>query len=58
MFDMQLNGGHLDGANLSVTSVVEHRDVEDANDSAPIDQSDKPRAGSKAHCFCSYSKEQ
>jgi len=40
-----LNGGHLDGANLSVTSVVEHRDVDDANDSAPIDQSDKPRAG-------------
>jgi len=43
---LMLNGGHLDGANISVTSDAEHPDVEDtADDSTPIQQSDKPRAG-------------
>ena len=46
-FNVQLNGGSLDGATLSVTSDVEHKDEEGADESTPIDQTDKPRAGSK-----------
>jgi hypothetical protein len=42
-----LNGGTLDGAHLTVTSDTVHQDEEHHNDDhkAPIDQSDKPRAG-------------
>lgn len=42
-----LNGGTLDGVQLSVTSPTEHRD-QDAGEhhpGTPIDQTDKPRAG-------------
>jgi RNA recognition motif-containing protein len=43
---LMLNDGHLDGVDIIVTSDVEHPDVDPAaDDSAPIDQSDKPRAG-------------
>jgi len=42
---LMLNGGTLDGANLSVTSEVEHKDEEASDESTPIDQTDKPRAG-------------
>jgi hypothetical protein len=42
---LMLNGGTLDGANLSVTSDVEHKDEEAGDESTPIDQTDKPRAG-------------
>jgi hypothetical protein len=42
----QLNGGTLDGASLTVTSDVP--DVEEPpREGSPLDQSDKPRAGSK-----------
>jgi len=40
-----LNGGTLDGANLNVMSDTEHKDEEAADESTPIDQTDKPRAG-------------
>lgn len=43
-----LNGGTLDGAQLSVTSPTEHHDPESAeahHPDTPIDQTDKPRAG-------------
>lgn len=46
---MQLNGGTLDGAIISVTSDVAHEDEEAGDESTPIDQTDKPRAGSKFH---------
>jgi len=42
---LMLNGGTLDGANLSVTSEVEHKGEEAGDESTPIDQADKPRAG-------------
>ena len=47
--DPQLNGGPLNGATLSVTTetdLPQHED--DHDDERPIDQSDKPRAGSKS----------
>jgi hypothetical protein len=47
-FNVQLNGGTLDGAIISVTSDVEHKDEEAVDESTPIDQTDKPRAGSKS----------
>lgn len=42
-----LNGGALDGANLIVTAPTEHEDQEEteSNTEAPIEQTDKPRAG-------------
>jgi len=42
-----LNGGTLDGANLTVTSDTVHQDQErdDDHTKTPIDQTDKPRAG-------------
>jgi hypothetical protein len=45
---VQLNGGALDGAHLSVTSDTVHQDEDDHNPihGEHIDQSDKPRAGS------------
>ena len=46
----QLNGGHLGGNTLTVTSDGEHADNHDAEEHHPqahIEQSDKPRAGSK-----------
>jgi hypothetical protein len=44
----QLNGGTLDGASLSVTSDVAHQDEEEQlKEGVPVEQSDKPRAGSK-----------
>ncbi|KAF9258033.1 hypothetical protein L218DRAFT_948692 [Marasmius fiardii PR-910] len=45
---LMLNGGTLDGASLTVTSDVEHQDEphkDDHDQSEPISQSDKPRAG-------------
>jgi len=43
---LMLNGGPLDGNILSVTSEVEHQDTDDPHvEGAPLDQSDKPRAG-------------
>ncbi len=43
----QLNGGALDGATLSVTSDVPPPDEEDVHkEGTPLQQSDKPRAGS------------
>lgn len=45
---LMLNGGTLDGAQLSVTSPTEHHDPESAeanHPDTPIDQTDKPRAG-------------
>jgi len=42
---VMLNGGTLDGAIISVTSDVEHKDEEAVDESTPIDQTDKPRAG-------------
>lgn len=46
----QLNGGTLDGATLDVTSEVAHEDEDTgtSREGHPIDQSDKPRAGSKS----------
>ncbi|KAF7299335.1 RRM domain-containing protein [Mycena indigotica] len=41
---VMLNGGTLDGATLTVTSDKEHED-DHTDDSHPIQQSDKPRAG-------------
>ncbi|KJA21141.1 hypothetical protein HYPSUDRAFT_55611 [Hypholoma sublateritium FD-334 SS-4] len=41
---LMLNGGALDGSTLSVTSDVEHQDV-DHNTPGVFEQSDKPRAG-------------
>ena len=38
----------MDGASISVTSEVEHKDEEAVDESTPIDQTDKPRAGSKS----------
>lgn len=46
-FHAQLNGGTLEGSILSVTSDVEHKDEDPADESTPIDQTDKPRAGSE-----------
>jgi hypothetical protein len=48
-FHAQLNGGTLEGATLSVTSDVEHKDEDPADESTPIDQTDKPRAGSESN---------
>ncbi|THH14008.1 hypothetical protein EW146_g6268 [Bondarzewia mesenterica] len=44
---LMLNGGTLDGAHLVVTSEVAHADEEETPhvEGAPIEQSDKPRAG-------------
>jgi len=43
---LMLNGGHLGGSTLAVTSDVEHADHHDAEEHHPhIEQSDKPRAG-------------
>ncbi|KAI9462953.1 hypothetical protein HD554DRAFT_1424278 [Boletus coccyginus] len=43
---LMLNGGHLGGNTLTVTSDVEHADHHDAEEQHPhIEQSDKPRAG-------------
>ncbi|KAJ7134346.1 hypothetical protein C8R44DRAFT_770270 [Mycena epipterygia] len=42
---LMLNGGTLDSAMLSVTSDTEHEDEPHTDDSHPIEQSDKPRAG-------------
>ncbi|KAF8583324.1 hypothetical protein K439DRAFT_1390595 [Ramaria rubella] len=47
---LMLNGGALDGAHLTVASETVHADAPDHHDEhrtdgAPIDQSDKPRAG-------------
>ena len=46
---MQLNGGTLDGAHLNVYSDTVHPDEEEAPHvpGSPLDQSDKPRAGSE-----------
>ena len=44
---LKLNGGALDGATLGVASDKEHTDVEETDPSKPIDQTDKPRAGSE-----------
>ncbi|KAF7966461.1 hypothetical protein HWV62_9753 [Athelia sp. TMB] len=42
---LMLNGGTLDGTELSVTSEVDHQDsTEDKEPGAPIDQTDKPRS--------------
>ncbi|GJE91898.1 RRM domain-containing protein [Phanerochaete sordida] len=41
---LMLNGGTLDGSQLSVTSPSEHHEQETHHE-GPIDQSDKPRAG-------------
>lgn len=46
-FNLKLNGGTLDGATLGVASDKEHTDVEETDPSKPIDQTDKPRAGSE-----------
>jgi hypothetical protein len=47
----QLNGSLLDGGTLSVNSDTVHPDEEDSEathvSGTPLDQSDKPRAGSK-----------
>jgi len=45
----QLNGGSLDGAHLNVHSDTVHPDEEEAPHvpGSPLDQSDKPRAGSE-----------
>ena len=46
----QLNGGTLDSAILTVTSDVVHHDEDEdepLKEGHPIEQSDKPRAGSK-----------
>jgi len=40
-----LNGGGLNGANLSVTSDVVHHDEDQTTSAGPYEQSDKPRAG-------------
>jgi hypothetical protein len=49
----QLNGSLLDGGALSVYSDTVHPDEEDSETThvpgTPLDQSDKPRAGSKHH---------
>jgi len=44
---LMLNGGTLDGSNITVTSELEHADDHSSStpDSHPIDQTDKPRAG-------------
>ncbi|KAL0576218.1 hypothetical protein V5O48_005754 [Marasmius crinis-equi] len=43
---LMLNGGTLDGATLTVTSDVQHEDEPHKDDNTePISQSDKPRAG-------------
>jgi len=44
---LMLNGGTLDGSNISVTSETEHTDAPstEAHHDHPIDQTDKPRAG-------------
>lgn len=45
---LMLNGGTLDGSRLEVTSDVDHQDEphhDEPRSGAPIDQSDKPRAG-------------
>ena len=44
--DLQLNGGSLDGAHLSMTSDTVHEDEDHSDHTGEhIDQSDKPRAG-------------
>ncbi|KII86626.1 hypothetical protein PLICRDRAFT_142987 [Plicaturopsis crispa FD-325 SS-3] len=42
---LMLNGGTLGGSQLTVTSDIEHEDGAAGEDGAPIDQTDKPRAG-------------
>jgi hypothetical protein len=53
---IQLNESLLDGSHLTVNSDTVHPD-EDLGTSpvpgAPLEQSDKPRAGSKGHCVLS-----
>lgn len=49
-----LNGGTLDGSHLNVTSETVHPDAPDNQDEhpvegVPIEQSDKPRAGSTCY---------
>lgn len=44
---LMLNGGTLDGAHLTITSDIEHQDKDDSAHADHIDQTDKPRAGSK-----------
>lgn len=52
---LMLNGGTLDGLQLNVTSETVHPDVPEKHDehesaeAVPIEQSDKPRAGSMYH---------
>ena len=48
---MQLNGGSLDGAHLTVLSDTVHPDEEEPPHvpGSPLDQSDKPRAASEYH---------
>jgi len=42
---LMLNGGALDGSNITVTSDTEHVDTHGNNSGHPIDQESKPRAG-------------
>jgi len=42
---VMLNGGTLDGVPLTVESEVDHKDEEREDHTAPIEQTDKPRAG-------------
>lgn len=49
-----LNGGTLDGSHLNVTSETVHPDAPESHEEhpgqdVPIEQSDKPRAGSTYH---------
>jgi hypothetical protein len=43
----KLNGGTLDGATLIVNSDTVHQDEHHDDHTKPIEQSDKPRAGSE-----------
>jgi hypothetical protein len=48
----QLNGGTLDGASLEVSSEVAHQDEDEPlKEGVPLEQSDKPRAGSKVKLY-------
>jgi hypothetical protein len=46
LFGRKLDGGTLKGANITVTSSTPHDEEHHDDNSKPIDQSDKPRAGS------------
>jgi len=49
-----LNGGSLDGAHITVVSEADHPESDDEHhDEHPIQQSDKPRAGSESVLNCS-----